>query len=513
MTLVKHLKNPALITLCVALFLTGLRIVIMYQRTELHADEIFSYMLARNNTGYIEPLNADTTLTGAQLQQRLHAEHNLAHDLKALHANNLDSPHASLYYMALRIVLQPMHQFNATTLARVGGWLNIIFFLITMWAVCRLVTKWFGQRKAQWAMPLTLMAAFANPPAVLCTLMVREYQMAQMFIVVLALITAMLSDKIRNGQRVGVRPFLWVAIIVAGCMSTGYLNAYIVAVLIGAPILVALYKRRYATAAIIFGAAVVAIPLCLILYQGFFNFMLDNNVHTRRAFSNFAAIPGMVLWRWLICQVVTVPGAILLCAFLFVAIIGKRRAKLLQNIWLPLGAIICMLLVEYTSVLHQQRYIWPLLPLAATLWPIVVNALNKINIFSASGPTIRPTSRPIVHSTSGTMLQPIVALFVSVYLAVIGIATAYAPKYNWPFIQKQLANGAVLYKLNPNEWPQIAPMTNPGANYQFIVHAPDSTHALPVVYRLQPPIKTPNPLPLTGPLKIQKQTSEKNASE
>ena len=183
--MVKHLSSIPSKYLVLALFaiLLVVRVIGVCSRREPHADEIFSVMLAQCNHSYVNPLPKDTVLTGEQLKQFLNCDHTLGEDISSLYVNNMDVPHASLYYMALRVALVGASAFDVADVGLRGGLLNIFFFVVAFYAIWRLCLLLFGRFRYGFLISLAVLtAAFAPPVSILNTLLVRAHQMEEMFL-------------------------------------------------------------------------------------------------------------------------------------------------------------------------------------------------------------------------------------------------------------------------------------------------------------------------------------------
>ena len=461
------------------ILLVGIRLAAIYERTQLHSDEVFSVMLARHNRAYVQAL-PESTYSGAQLKDVLVREHSLGEDLASLHSNNYDIPHASMYYMALRVALEPLaDEWDAQAVARAGGWLNIIFMVVAFRAMWRIGILVFG-RERWWLTLAIITAAMATRTAVFDTMFVREYQMAQMWLMLLALCAVKICIKLRD-SRIGFKLYAALAVVVCGALSTGYLNAIYVG-LVGLGLMTAAARRRrYADVGGLALSAVVAVGLCWIIYTGFFNFLLHSTVHTRGSFANGTAAVQRVA-GWLGSDTLTWTGTVA-CAAIFGLLVWKKRFGQLRNyavvVWLALGAIVAIFLTDYASVLHQARYTFPLLPLAMLLPGALIAALDDGT--SRSAATVWAT-----------------------YYIALALLWPVRTNYGWQQMAPQVENGAVFYRLNPNELPQAIPVLRDDAAY-IVTSKADTVRAhvdMPIVTRLAPPVPVKSLRAFTGPLKL-----------
>ena len=464
------------------LVLAAVRVSAVYNHDELIADETFSLMLAQHNPAYVSPLPADTVLTGRQIQDMLVARHPLADDLSALYVNNSDIPHASLYYMALRLCVGGMTEYSATGLARRGGWLNMLFFAVSFYAFCRLLRLIFGSSRNLTAlMAVGASAAFAGSCAVDCTMLVREYQMAQMMIVLACWAAASIAVRLRQGRKPRLLQWAGLVAATAGALSTGYLNALMIALVFGWLVVAAFVYRRYGEAMLCIAAGAASLVMAWLMYVGFFNFLLHSTIHTEYAFRQSAVLGTLVFVDCIRDGMFTLPGLVFMGLMLVFALTGKRRRQLVtpeHMPWLPLMALAAMLLTEYASVLHALRYVYPLIPVLALVVPLILAALP---------------GRFAALSASAVM---------SLWLIGVAVFVPVRKSYDWARIAGVLHDGATLYDLNANELPQIAPMVNPEAVYHLTDSVP-TDRTRPVISRVVPQggglTKSGE---LTGPLKV-----------
>ena len=103
-----------------------------------------------------------------------------------------------MYYMALRVALEPLDdEWDAQAVARAGGWLNIIFMVVAFLAMWRIGILVFG-RERWWLTLAIITAAMATRTAVFDTMFVREYQMAQMWLTLLALCAVKICIRLKD---------------------------------------------------------------------------------------------------------------------------------------------------------------------------------------------------------------------------------------------------------------------------------------------------------------------------
>ena len=482
--MLKSGRIPLAATLIVFAVLLAVRVAGIATRAQLHSDETFSVMLAQRNPAYYTPLPDSTVLTGAEIKAMLVNDEPLTTDLSGLYHVNHDDPHASLYYMALRVALSGLDSFDAGEVALRGGLLNLLFFAMAFLAILRTGRILFGDLKNGWLVTMAVLAlAFGSKASVENTLFVREYQMAEMFICLTVWASAVICRDIV--QRRAVTALTWTAytLTVAGAASTGYLNAFFVAMLSIPMLWLAIARKNGRAAVAVVLAPLAAVAVAFAAYQGYFNFLLHSNVHTNRAFESFSGIPEIIFVNTLYRDVLTLPGAILLGAMLLIALMSRERVRMVQTCrqwWIPLCAIVAMVLVEYASLLREERYIFPYLSSAALLAGVIISGIDD-------------------------RLRNASAIVLGLYMLAMCPFTSPKKIYGWDYVRCQLKEGAVLYHLNPNELPQIAPVLNDTARYRLATDSAGlaASGDLPVVSRVKPPLGSiAKKQRLTGPLDI-----------
>lgn len=448
------------------LILFYVRIYSSEKKEELHTDEIYSVMLA-NNIKYYWSNFEDGEYSGEDLKHSIlnncveeqsslsgnFVNKDLQDDLAHLWKNNGDTPHASLYYMFLRISFYFNNNLFTSTpkdvdignIIETGVGLNLLFFSISFllfWALLRNIAK-----RNILIILVGLAVAFGNKMSIENTLLIREYQLAEVFIIALTLLSVNYVYAISNAKKISIAGYFFkFGLIVSGALSTGYLNAIYV-LLIGCVIIV--YACRYGRAKdaiFIVGSAIFALIISWVIYNGFFNFLLYKTVHTSRAFESPVKVLEYVFVRDISNGSFKIYGLSLLIfalAFILVMGRGKELFKIQAYLWLPILAIISIYLVQYTAVLKMSRYSFPLMPIVALVFPLVLCKLPKIP-------------------------SQILGVALSLFYIFSVFANPVTKTYGWGYVQKQLEHGATIYGLNSTEIVQVIPCLNDTAIYRLV---------------------------------------------
>lgn len=445
-----YASNSGIIDRCVVvimfLVLFGTRLYDISIKNQVHSDEVFSLMISTGNKYYNSPL-PDAVYSGSELKEVLSADDKggfvgAMSDIAQLWKNNGDAPHASLYYMVLRLALIGYDSFDANELAWRGGLLNLVFFALSFVIMYRLLRKVFGSNSLLVFAGLAL--AFGNWLAVKNTLLVREYQMAETAILAFTYIGISLIIALRNMEEINLKKyFVGIVLSVAFVMSLGYFNAVFVG-LFGLSILFAAYKYRQKK--LIFWlllSAATGIVVAYIMYPGFFNFLLHDSVHKEKAFSSVRNIYGNVVYRDLVMQFFTLPGVILAGIALLAVLIWGDRKQLLKSgnfAWISVLVVVAMFVIQYASVLKMPRYYFPIVPLLVLVVLHVFKCLPK------------------------SMKGYFELLFI-LYFPVLNVLFPTRVNYRWKNLHSGLTQDAIIHKLNPNEVAQIMPCMEDSVKY------------------------------------------------
>lgn len=416
-------------------------------KEQMHSDEIFSLLLCTCNKYYGQPL-PEGTYSGAELKSLLADDGNIQEavaDIGRLWHNNGDAPHASLYYMALRIALIGFDTWDFDDYKWRGGLLNIVFFTLSFIVMYKLLRKIFGNRMA--LVLVGLAVAFGNILSVRNTLLIREYQMAETGILMLTYVGVCMIAAKRERRRVDGRLyFVWLTLSMAFTVSVGYFNAIYVLLFCMVLSAASIKYGESRHVFLIISSGLVAIAVAWLIYPGFFNFVLHETVHRERAFENGGMIFGGVFVRDLFRQFLTVYGGILFFAAVAFVLCTKGRRQLFRSqnfAWIPIVALVSMLLVQYVSLLKVSRYCYCLIPVFSLIVPHVVSALPR---------------------SVGGYFEQVILIYFSLILLVYPVRV----NYGWTRLRQGLDRPAALFGLNPNETVQLIPCMADNQQYTIL---------------------------------------------
>ena len=417
----------------------GGRIYDISIKQQLHPDEFYSLMISTCNEYYNQNI-PDGDYTGAELKHLAACDDKggvsgALSDIGKLWKNNGDAPHASLYYMTLRLFLIGMDNYDLTDFIWRGSILNLLFFALSFFLMVRLLRAIYGKRSLLVFAGLAI--AFGCAMAVRNTLLIREYQMAEAAVIALMLVGVNLVLALRRKEEINVKKyFAGFALSIAATISLGYFNAIFV-ILFGLGIMICCYRYKQPRLAwIMASSAVAAVVIAVILYPGFFNFIMHQSVHREQAFSSTNNIFRYVFARDLVMSFLTLQGLIGIGAALLVALMGKNRVALFktQNFaWIPVIAIVCMLIIQYASLLKMSRFYFALVPALALMIPHIISCVPK---------------------AMNGFFELLVMLYFPTLLIFVPAKTIYK---DWLDLEKGLGQPTTFYHLNPNEVARMIP--------------------------------------------------------
>lgn len=435
----------ALLLLFLACFFVRLNNI--SHKTELHSDEVFSMMLCSCNPYYNGAI-PDGTYSGAELKQMVavHGDAGVggaAEDIAHLWRNNSDSPHASLYYMALRIALIGYDSFDVHDFSMRGGILNLVFFSLSFFFMYKLLRRIFGDRILLILSGLTV--AFLNLLSIQNTMLVREYQMAETFVILLTWVTVCFVQRLRGGDAPEWRRYVPAFAFAIGCViSLGYFNSFYV-IAVGLCLVAVCWRQGYKKGVwFVLLSGVAGLAVALVLYPGFFNFILYPTVHKSMAFRNFPLAASTVFARDIPRYLFLSYGVWIIAAVFVVGMLSKNGVRNLLRgpyfVWLPLAALVCTPLILYASVLKHPRYYYSLLPTMTLLVPQMLTVMSAL-------------------------WRRYFSLLIILFFPVLTSQVVFSTRYGWRYLSAELDKPVVFYRLNPNELVQLVPSLDDKVEY------------------------------------------------
>lgn len=423
-------------------------------KTELHSDEVFSMALCTCDPNYNVAV-ADGIYTGAQLKDMIaHSGDTgfkgMLSDLRQLWVNNGDAPHASLYYMALRVALTGYDAYDLDGYIVRGGVLNMLFFVLSFVFMYKLLRRIFGERHMLVFVGLAL--AYFNLLSVRNTMLIREYQMAEASVVMLTYVAVGFVQRLRAGEEIRRWRFVALFGVLMGCtVSLGYFNAFYVIGLCLALAASCIRHHRHRAILLILLAGVAALVFAFVIYPGFFNFILHPTVHKSMAFRKFSLALSVTFARDIRRLLFISYGFWIVLAAVLVAAFSKGGLKKLADgglfVWLPLLVVACMPLIQYASILKHPRYYYCLMPVLMLLVPQSLAAMPNLwrRYFGILILLFFPIFTPQIH---------------------------FRDNYRWDAVRKELARPVIFYQLNPNELIQFVPNLDDNVEYTVMGKTP-----------------------------------------
>lgn len=394
----------------VFILLLAVRLGWVAHKENLYGDELTSVSIAFGNPGWgDDTFQTGRVYNGSQLRSLVYVdseepEEGLLHDLCSLHRDNGDPSHASLYYMALRCALAGLASPDMGLLVWRGCILNLFCFCFSFLAMWLFLNRLFpGEHLLQ---AFCLVLAFANPVSLSIALFVREYAMAEMFFCLFALwlsfspvfrfpntshspissYSSVISHPstfssetfgFERGERFSLG---WVlaGVAVTSCLvSCGYFNALFVAAGFAFMGWRFIRMRSVRPVIVLLCIAVGAVVACMLMYRGFFNFVIDDRaveVSDKLRGGGFVAnlrstLSGLAYIS--LKRIVTMP--ILLLSFFSIAYLLFRRklrgmsASRIGGLWLFAVVALWIVAVMWMATWKSERFISSAVPLAMAL--------------------------------------------------------------------------------------------------------------------------------------------------
>lgn len=360
-----------LLTLCI-------RAYWIHEKENLYNDELTSICLAYDSFGWGEKtFEPERIYTGEELRNIFYLDdrkglEGLKSDLQALHKDNRDPSHASLYYMALRIALTGMSSPTMEQLIRCSCMLNMAFFILSFFCLYRLL-KEISPDISHWTAGFILLCAYVSPAVISNVLLAREYQLAEWLFILWTLWCVRTAKRIKENKTLYSANCLLKGILIsAALLSCGYFNALYLG-LTGLSLFAITYKQHHSRN---FGfyllLATGCIIVCKAIYDGFFNFIHDvrtAEVTGKIQGENWAS--NLFNTVYLGCYIF---GIRILTPVWAVALMGafsyqlsqkrwKPKYKLPEYSWIFICAWIWMFVIFLLSPWKSTRYISAVIPL------------------------------------------------------------------------------------------------------------------------------------------------------
>lgn len=272
---IKKTSKKLLISVGVLLtLLVGIRLVWAFQKKSFHVDEWLSIRISNINEavpyGCKEyAFDYDREYTGTEIKEMiLFNSSSISDSFRDIYRNHIDtkdSPHPNLYYTLFRLWFTGIKTSNPIFIMRWGCILNILFFIISYFAMFFLLLEIADTEKQ---IISSLVIAFANPITVSSTIFLRPYALQETFLILFSLcfikcVKYMQED--RDFSSVG--NFLSLAVITSLFMLTQYFSLFYIAMLglILLVMMVCYKKNNYAPFFICM--VVVSLIFCKLFYR------------------------------------------------------------------------------------------------------------------------------------------------------------------------------------------------------------------------------------------------------
>ena len=343
----------------------------------MYGDEPTSVCIAYDQPGWGgNTYPSHTVFTGKELRELAYLDDRgglkgLFHDLAALHRDNRDPSHASLYYMTLRLALTGTDAPAMDSLILRSCTLNLLFFSLSFFALYFLLNALFPTHKILVAFCLLL--AYLNPISISNTLLAREYQLSECLFTLWGVWCWKVFHRIeRSAPAWSFGTFCNGTVLSAALLSCGYFNALFIG-LTGLCLLYCSIRHSHTCKDLLFYAALCigSLMLCICLYQGFFNFLHDARTMevtdkiqggswTDNLLSTFISGGYIVLIRML-----TPIWAGVLASAIVYKLFHKKEVRLprIPSFWLFACALVWTATVLWMAPWKSTRFIASALPL------------------------------------------------------------------------------------------------------------------------------------------------------
>lgn len=381
--------NLKLLVWCLIVFILALliRVHFISYKQGFHVDEMLSINIANiNEYGWVKPIPKNKAYTGKQLKQMVLFDNptlkDTLDDIKKLHKNNNDPPHTNLYYTALRAWFNGFDSIDIRTIIWKGLSLNLVFFSLSFLLMYKILRKLFDDNAL---IPFGLLIAFLNTGSISNTLFLRPYQLQETIFLLLTYVTINFYQDIKSNKFLTAKNFIIAACVLALTLLSGYMSIFFIAFLGIGLIYASIKEKQQKNILFLIIAAILSVGLAWLGYLGYFNgFSSGRSEEALSLFKTSEIISNLkqVFYSYSTCLlyfIYYIPAIILMLIAYLHRYIRKIDQKTTTTTKYIFGsAILWTLIVMYLVPFKVVRYITPVFPLLAILYPMLINGFKKI---------------------------------------------------------------------------------------------------------------------------------------
>lgn len=355
------------LVLLVFILSAGIRIYYINQKQGLHHDEVMSIMISRYSPQWHQKWNK---CTGAELKKKCFWNDGswqaTINDIKKLHTDNRDRPHTNFYYSLLRLWFTGTSSYDLKQTISHGCFLNLLIFSVSFLLFHKLTGVLF---RSELIRCLALITAFCNAGTISHTLLLRPYQLQEMWIIAFTYVITLYWNR-----ELTLKCLITLGIVTSFTLLTGYFVAIYVLILFG----FFSYKHQEKQNVLkIWYTLAFALFLDQLMYMKFFNGFTCgragegyHSIFSLKIFSNMIdsiKITCSMLYKYLFhAWFMVIP------IFTFNTFRTHKKTKINPYIPIIISCLIWSTGNIFLSTLKQLRYITPCFPLLALLLPMIV---------------------------------------------------------------------------------------------------------------------------------------------
>lgn len=226
-------KTTIITLFCVFSILVGIRFFYITQKKSLHVDEGLEISICnRNEVGfYGKSYEQYKEYTGKELKEiSLFNNDSIKDsfsDIIHSYKDSIDPPHTNFYHTCFRLWFTGVKTTDLNYIIWHGCLLNLIFFTVSF-ALMVLLLRRFIQNPA--AVALCLLIAFLNPASMSLTVFLRDYELQQIFVILLTYYVTCIFQAITDKKQIETKKNFVIGVFV---LAFTMLAAYLDMILIG----------------------------------------------------------------------------------------------------------------------------------------------------------------------------------------------------------------------------------------------------------------------------------------
>lgn len=356
--------------------LIAVRIFYISQKKSLHLDEVYSIAISNiNKYGFwddSEPFETGRLYKGREIKSLSlwddGSVRDSLSDIMRLYVDNKDSSHTSFYYIMLRLWFTGVKSSDLSSIIWRGCTLNLLLFTVSF---IFLLLLFFRFTKNRFTVFVCLALAFLSPDSLSSTVFLRDYELQQMFIILLSYYITCLLQAENNGANVATtRNFCAGILLLSFTMLSHYFTLIFIGLLGFSLLLTFIKEKKYNLVSFFIYMFALSLLLSKVLYLNFGMGFLGGRGEEAFSMLGENARKNLGIWVNALRTLATrgnlpftlfVLAGVVYSMFLFAV---NMKKDFVRSLLFAVDVVFLLLVLYFAPLsLKQPRYIAPGIPL------------------------------------------------------------------------------------------------------------------------------------------------------